>query len=498
MTSYIIASDKINGKERTYISKISSKLKKAGHTVKSNGVGPNTIQNASGQKGKTGIFLVGGSDAGMYVDFVTGLKKGYYKYDKLIVAFASWIGNDWITEKGLKNKKLKKAHDDNYSTPAMLKKVVGKTVEQYFSENSKYIEYVYGNNAEELAESILNGSTNTKSEKTTSSSSSFRQMLQELADPLDGDIEIRVVLDTVYINKIPTPESDLVIIEGYNLISGSLTISDYNPETVNNLVVLYGKKKLTISDEYLIHRFGKKTKTIEAVKTITTYSENKGKTESDNGSNSKSKSKTETKKITTYKEALEFGKREFNKLRRNDGHVIECKVFGGQEWQVGKWCRVFIPRFNEFIDMYISRTSHTKSSSDELICSLTLQDYAPKVSVEKQESSDSDSESKDSKGKKESEKGAGDGKSGSSGSGSGSGSSKGKSSSNSDSAKWTKIATIVNNHIEVSPGMTNQYIRRLLNAGNSWSSIQSIVAGHNIKGGVTRNYVIRAILNAKK
>lgn len=63
---------------------------------------------------------------------------------------------------------------------------------------------------------------------------------------------------------------------------------------------------------------------------------------------------------------------------------------------------------------------------------------------------------------------------------------------------WTALATIVDNHIEVSAGKKNQYIQRLRGADTNWTAIAKIVNDHKIKGNATQNTVIRAILNAKK
>lgn len=87
-----------------------------------------------------------------------------------------------------------------------------------------------------------------------------------------------------------------------------------------------------------------------------------------------------------------------------------------------------------------------------------------------------------------------DGASGETGTGGETGSSSGGSGSGS---LWTDIANVVNNHIEVSSGKKDQYIRRLYKADNNWTAIARIVNGHRIKGNASQNTVIRAILNAK-
>ena len=145
MTDYVIASDNIDKKESQYLQAIKTALQNQGHHVTIAGVGPNTIQ-AYGRKpdasGKVGVFLVGGSDLGMYYDFEQGVKNGYYKYSSMIVAFASWISNKWVHEDYIKNKKLGRAHDDNYST-GYINKISGKyTAHEYITEQCSHVSYV--------------------------------------------------------------------------------------------------------------------------------------------------------------------------------------------------------------------------------------------------------------------------------------------------------------------------------------------------------------------
>ena len=175
MSTYWIGSDSIDGKEQSYIKTISNKLLSAGHSVKNVGVNHSAITNAglsSKSKGVIGVFIVGGSDAGMYRDFVTGLKQGYYHYSEMWVAFVGWTGNSWTTCNGLNTKKLVRAWDDNYSPKGSLNNVVGKTAVQYFSENSQYIKYACGNSPEELADIILSGNSTSNSSTNTSSNTS--------------------------------------------------------------------------------------------------------------------------------------------------------------------------------------------------------------------------------------------------------------------------------------------------------------------------------------
>lgn len=65
-------------------------------------------------------------------------------------------------------------------------------------------------------------------------------------------------------------------------------------------------------------------------------------------------------------------------------------------------------------------------------------------------------------------------------------------------ALWTDIVTIVQKYITVSSGNVDQYTNRLVKADTNWTAIAKITNGHKIKGGVTQNWVIQQILNAKK
>lgn len=180
MTNYYLCSDNIDGNERSYMQRIATVLQQAGHTVTIGGVGPNTVQShglSSSASGSTGIFLVGGSDAGMYYDFT----QSYYKYDKFVVAFASWTAttDKWITENGLRNTPLVRAHDDNYSGGG-IREVLGKTAMQYFSEHSDRLQMAYGSSPEAVAQMIMSGSA--------TGSGSEEQQQSNISPLLTGDM----------------------------------------------------------------------------------------------------------------------------------------------------------------------------------------------------------------------------------------------------------------------------------------------------------------------
>jgi len=415
MTEYYVCSDNIDGKENSRIEALIKALEKNGHTAHNGGVGPNTVQShglTSGAKGQMGVFIVGGSDAGMYVDFRDGLKRGYYHYKYMYVVFASETAttDKWITCNGLANTPLVRAWDDNYSGSSI--ESVGKSAKAYFDANKQYISYACGNKGCSFDDVIKNfiegngGSTDTD-KKGTSSGSTAKDAIQKLLTHWDGEVECYIRDDTVYINKIKEPSSDytLVLQEGVNILSDSLQITDVNPNTVNLLKVTWTKGTITLKDEELIKRFGEVEKEVQAVKKITT-TETVTKTTSSTSTDTTTTDGTdltdtatdtanaaaedagaETTETTTkttvveepidnYKDALEFANIEWNKIKRDNGHTIECQVRGSNKWQVGEWVKVIIPSFNENGFMYITRASQSDDGGD-WNCNISLADYPP-------------------------------------------------------------------------------------------------------------------------
>ena len=142
-----------------------------------------------------------------------------------------------LTCNGLANTPLVRAWDDNYSGSNIA--AVGQTAKAYFEANKQYINYVCGKlgcTFESIATKLANGG---ESEDEGSSASSIKEAIKDVLSYRDGEIECRVVNDTVYINKIPDPETSKVsLIEGLDIIQGSINITDVNPETINKLIMV--------------------------------------------------------------------------------------------------------------------------------------------------------------------------------------------------------------------------------------------------------------------
>lgn len=290
MTDYCVGCDNINGKEKSYISKIAKVLREKGNNVEELSVGPNFVQSkglSSSSKGKTAVFIVGGSDIGTYVDFKQGLESGYYHYKYIWFAFASWTASTWITCKELKNRALVRAHDDNFSSSSSLSAYIGKSADYFFSKNKAKMNYVCGQSPEELAQKILGGGDSKNEDSKSGSGSNVKDCIQKLLKHWDGDVECYIRGDEIHINKVRNPDEyySCSLTEEVNVLTDSVTLTDINPGTVNHLTVTWTGGKIEFKDEKLISRFGENPLEIPAVRKVTkTVIEEKTDTDTDTDS----------------------------------------------------------------------------------------------------------------------------------------------------------------------------------------------------------------------
>ena len=372
MTDYIIGCDNIDGKEKSYQSKVAKVLKEKGHNTEILSVGPNFTQTkglSSSCKGKTAIFIVGGSDIGTYVDFRDGIKNGYYHYKYAWFAFASWTATTWITCKELKSRALVRAHDDNFSSSGSISKYIGKSADDFFKDNKDVLNYVCGQSPEELAKKILGGGSG--SSDSESSGSSIKNAIQEVLYGWNGEAYCYVRDDTMHIARIPSPTSaELSLVEGDNVYQDSISVTDIDPEIPNKLIVNWGNETFVVQDEERIKRFGEISETIDATDNY-------------------------EKDITSY------AYREWNKLLKDSGRVLECKVDGDPKWRIGKWVRVYIPSYNLNGFMWITKCSH--DDSGEWAANLTLTDYPPDLGKKPSETNTEEEEDEESEEDSDSE-----------------------------------------------------------------------------------------------
>lgn len=184
-----------------------------------------------------------------------------------------------------------------------------------------------------------------------------------------------------------------------------------------------------------------------------------GGSTSTSGSSSGGSSTTSKVKITDPKEAMDFAKTEWNKIRRTSGHSLELQVFGSEKWAVGEWCKVYLPTFNEYTDMYITKVDHSNDSGSEWLTSLTLMDYAPQLSEPEETEEEEESSSNDGTDTTGEENG-------------------GQGNSN-----WTEVAKILQQYYDKPNGGWDNSIRAVLNAKVYDPDIKNVISAMKKKQG---------------
>ena len=279
--------------------------------------------------------------------------------------------------------------------------------------------------------------------------------LCDLLKPLDGQAMIVQRGDFVVVKKIEMPQSaELWAYEGINVVDDSVTITDYTPEIYNTFIIKWGEQfenELEFTFDKHKKLFGERKIVIEAKKVQVVEDESKKndddkKNEDDKNQEEDDKNKTngsltnslftsnnqeelknkyssidttgdlgsldetgatgqeqeapqtEEVPITTKEEAKQFGMTEVGKAKREDGHTVELKVIGNSKFQVGEWCHVRLPSFNEDNYMFISKCSFESSTDNEYINSLTLVDYPPSLGKTKKNEQNSEENSDDTTG----------------------------------------------------------------------------------------------------
>lgn len=269
--------------------------------------------------------------------------------------------------------------------------------------------------------------------------------LCDLLKPLDGQAMMLQRGDFVIIKKIEMPQSArLWAYEGINVVDDSVTVTDYTPEIYNTFIIKWGESfenELEFVFEKHKRLFGERKIVIEAKKyhvvgeDENSEGENTDNENKDNGgsvldwifgsSNEEEQLKntdtsnvslgddatdlsgtgtgegeealqTEEVPITDREEAKRFGLTQVGKAKREDGHTIELKVIGNSNWQMGEWCHVRLPSFNEDSYMFISKCSFESSADSEYICSLTLVDYPPSLGKPSKKNQGENNESEES------------------------------------------------------------------------------------------------------
>lgn len=404
MTDFEIAADNINGKEQSYMNTIKKTLTAKGHTVNLHGVDPNAIQSyalGSSSKGKVCVQVVGGLDGWTAADMVTGIKNGYYHCSKFMITGSSaFTGNSNLASSAYTSKHMKRADDAGSTLQDMY---TGMTPKEFNEKYKEYFKFCLGDTLEEAINQMLGDVDDSSSEESTGdSSSTYADMIKDLVKPWDKEVEIFSSDRVLCVDRIPVPAPSLWVREGVNLVSDSLTVTSYNPDTVNKLGINYNGKSVSISDELLIDCFDENLEVEDAKFVKNTWSrvedytyENKSPFEWESsaistgfvtGVNEKNKYSNRLKaqdKITCiseevdikdYDNAKDFALRHWGMWRKNSGFCIECKVIGYGGFRVGEWCHVCVPSLDIDEDLFILKVDHTFEGGEWLV-GLTLESY---------------------------------------------------------------------------------------------------------------------------
>lgn len=353
MSHYIVGSDRSGKSDNDCIEKVCQVLRDNGHTADNIGVTPNLeAQFRSKGNGNIGVFLVNGICIGTMDSVNQVVKSGLMDY-WFIGITKSYYGGGLKLPDELSTKKLAIAHDDNFTKEPRRSELNGNyTVEEFCQENSQYMAYAYGDDCEQVAQSILNGGNgggagtdSSSDDKNEPTPMSYLDMIKDLISVWDGDVECKIRQDKMYINKVPQPNPKLWIVESNNVVSGQAKVTDYNSDTVNTLNVDYdsGNHRITITDEYLINRFGEVSADVDAIKIVTDYSGDSTVDGTDNTSQSSNENQPSTySQISAilqkyYEKPSEGWNSITNKVRLSKteaeikGHITKLQKKKGQE-----------------------------------------------------------------------------------------------------------------------------------------------------------------------
>jgi len=318
------------------------KLRAAGHTVYTHGVGPNRIQSTmfkESNKCDIAIQIAGGKCLGTMCDFWVGTNPNgrYYHCTKMGIAFYKCWKPEWICHREPR---------DHFSTkPGPVKvqtdKMTGKTMMEALKAMSDRFVYGYGTTGEECAKTFLqciNGGSaeaNENKDSQTAGSSVIELIKQCVSDWDAYGVDMDLRGDTLCIGR-SNPNSAIAMNES-NILLNSVSFTDYDVSTPNEYK--------GVKDNYLINRFGQIS------------------LDEENGS-------------STWPEQF------LQMSQRGCGHSIDLKCIINPSYTVGKWVSLSLDAFGIKNRKYMITKSNL---DDERTMSITLEPGPPSRYVEVQE-----------------------------------------------------------------------------------------------------------------
>ena len=347
--SYVVIGCDINsGADHDWQNTVASALEEQGHETEKLQIAPNPFalySYSSKASGKIGVYII--------ADGLFSIGDLYYGNTSFKYAYFLIRGDLGHTRmdsyEDFKNNPIAADAD----TRGEAAKLAGKTFPQMNEiTKDKCLTVWGGTNPQEGAKNLIKAmGGDTGADGESSPGGTVKDALKKVVSKWDGDIEVKIIEDTVYVHKIPDPTTATLTIDEYNnALYDSVTVTDANPQTVNYLTGTYNGTPLSLKDEISIERFGEQKQEL----TEDFFTD-----------------------IKTLDEAKKLFYREYYKLRRDSGRSVEVKINGDPAFKTGQWVRVYLPSY--FIDdyMYISKTSHDTDATSTWQTSLTLVDYPP-------------------------------------------------------------------------------------------------------------------------
>lgn len=338
MATIRIAIDNCYGKsaDAQVLASAAEKLRAAGHTVTTHGVGPNRIQQtmlSSSNKCDIMIQIGGGRCLGTLVDFYTGLGRYYHADAGGFMYYKCWKP-EW---------KACRAHDDRFSSSASLAPYVGKTLPEIYKimREKKKMYYGGGDTADEIVKTFLANMGGSTASSTTNNAtptggggSNVMEAIKRVLSDIDPyGIDMSLTGDTLSISG--TDPSTATPLNEKMIINNSVNFTDYDASTPN--------VNAKVEDNFLMTRYGR----------IPVETEIKGNEE----------------KILLN-------------AQRGHGHQIDLKALTSMNLQVGNWVELSLD------ELGINKRKYyiTKSNYDEeYVNTLTLEPGPPSRYVEVQQ-----------------------------------------------------------------------------------------------------------------
>ena len=270
-------------------------LKKQGHNVEKLKIGPNYFASydwgngGKNPKGKIGVYIIAD---GIYSIADHYNNSGGFKYAYFVVR----------GDLGRPRMKSRKHFENNpigadADCKSICNKLKGKTFPQINKIVKKKCWVVFGTTANEMADELIkamggsSGSSSDDNVKKVGTGGTIKDALQKLLTYWDGYVECYIRGDKVYVNRVRNPKEYYsgVLVEGVNVFSDSVSVTDVNPNTCNYLEVIWKNGTIVIKDENLIKRFGVNKVSVVANKVLKLDENNKkyNKKNSDKKSNTK-------------------------------------------------------------------------------------------------------------------------------------------------------------------------------------------------------------------